>query len=126
MLDGRTAILLNRINELCRDGNYKVIERGELLSAFPAYLSQGAEGLDGLLSYLAEHEYIDVKYADREGGVYCLYPLPAGRLFVEKQEAQAREKEKNLVRFFLSALAGGLLGGAFGSGMVALFSLIGG
>lgn len=125
MLDGRGTILLNRINELCRDGNYKVVERADLLSAFPSVLAQGAEGLDGIIGYLAEHEYIDVKYADRENGVYCLYPLPAGRLYIEKSQTENDEKKKNLLRFFLSALLGGFVGAAFGSGMVSLFLGIG-
>lgn len=120
MLDGRGEILLNRINELCRDGHYKVVERADLLSAFPFTLGQGTEGLDGLLDHLVDRGYIDVRYADRESGVYCLHPLPSGRMYVEGMRAEEREKKKKFLFFCLAAW----LGGAFGSGMVALFAAI--
>ena len=74
-----------------------------------------------MLQYLKEHEYIDVRYADKERGVYCLYPLPAGRLYAEsvtnEQAKEARELKRILLATFLSAFVGATLG----AGMVALF-----
>lgn len=119
MLDRRTAILLQKINELCADGKYKVLDKDDLLSAFPAYLSQGEDGLDGMISYLGEHEYVDIKYVDREKGVYCLYPLPAGRLYAERTQDKREEKKQSFRKSLLVSFFGALAGAALGSGMVA-------
>jgi hypothetical protein len=122
MLDGRTAVLLQKINEWCADGKYKVLEREDFLSAFPAYL-QEEEGVDGMLSYLAEHEYIDIQYSDRERGVYCLYPLPAGRLYAERIHESLEEKRSALRKNLLVSFLGGLAGALVGSGVVAAVAL---
>lgn len=124
MLDGRETILLNRINELCRDGHYKVVERSDLLCAFPSFIAQREEELDELLSCLADRKYIDIRYADRANGVYCLFPLPAGRSYLESTRSQELEKSRKILLFFLAAALGGLLGGAFGAGMVSLIMRI--
>ena len=121
MLDRRTAVLLQKINLLCVDGNYKILEKEELLSAFPSYLPQGEEGLDGMLKYLQEHEYIDVRYADKERGVYCLYPLPAGRLYAEKVSQKKAETANGIKKILLVTFFGAFAGATFGAGMVALF-----
>lgn len=122
MLDRRTAFLLRRINELCADGNYKVVEKEDLLSAFPAYEQKGEEGLDGMLSYLKEHEYVDIRYADKERGIYCLYPLPPGRLYAEKMNEKREEAEKNIKKELLVTFFGAFAGALLGAGMVALFA----
>jgi hypothetical protein len=122
MLDGRTAVLLQKINEWCADGKYKVLEREDFLSAFPAYL-QEEEGVDGMLSYLAEHEYIDIRYSDRERGVYCLYPLPAGRLYAERIRDDLQTERSALRKNLLVSFLGGLAGALIGSGVVAVVAL---
>lgn len=123
LLDGRTAFLLQRINELCADGNYKVVEKEDLISAFPDSHMQGEEGLDGMLTYLQEHEYVDIKYADRERGVYCLYPLPPGRLYAEKIYEKRREEGKNFKKVWLATFFGAFAGALLGTGMVALLAV---
>lgn len=123
MLDERTAFLLRRINELCSDGNYKVLEREDLLSAFPDYLRE-EEGLDGMLSYLKEHEYVDIRYADGERGIYCLYPLPPGRLYAEKVNEKRAEREKNFKKNLLVTFLGAFAGALLGAGTVALFAAL--
>ncbi|MBR7099636.1 MAG: hypothetical protein IKC91_00570 [Clostridia bacterium] len=121
MLDRRTALLLQKINLLCVDGSYKILEKDELLSAFPAYLPQGEEGLAAMLQYLKEHEYIDVRYADKERGVYCLYPLPAGRLYAESVTNEQAKEARELKRILLAAFLSAFVGSTLGAGMVALF-----
>ncbi len=122
MLDRRTAILLQRINELCADGGYKILETEELLSAFSPELAQSEEGLDGMLSHLKENEYISLKYADTVRGVYCLSPLPSGRLYAEKVLQKRMEKVKNFQKTLLVNFLGSFLGALLGAGMVALFT----
>lgn len=90
MLDRRTSLLLETINDLCSEGGYKIVEERELLSRFPQKLPQSGEDLSHMLGYLSEKKYVDVKYA--EEGVYCLCPLPEGRLYSEER---ARERDLN-------------------------------
>ncbi|MBQ9081692.1 MAG: hypothetical protein IJY26_03555 [Clostridia bacterium] len=124
MLDKRTAFLLQKINVLCADGNYKILEKDELLSAFPDHLAQSEEGLDGMLAYLQEHEYVDIKYADKERGVYCLYPLPAGRLYHEKTSERRAEAVSSFKKFLFTAFFAAFLGAFFGAGIVAVLTAI--
>lgn len=113
MLDKRTGALLFRINALCKEGGYKIVEEKELLSCFPQ--SEDGESLAHTLSYLKERGYIDIRYA--EDGVYCLTPLPDGRLYFEtalrERSDDLRRKRSafflTLLGAFLGSLAGALL-----------------
>lgn len=108
MLDERTSVLLEKINELCGAGGYKIAEEGELLSCLPA---GDKRELGRTLDYLEERRYIDVKFA--EEGVYCLCPLPEGRLYFEKlREARSegkRRRRETVLSSFLGAFFGALL-----------------
>lgn len=123
-MDKRTALLLQTINSLCEDGRYKVVEKQDLLAAFPTAFMQGEEGLDGMISYLKEHEYIDVRYADKGRGVYCLYPLPAGRLYAERLAAKRAERNENFKRIFLASFLASLSATLFALGMGAVIYLL--
>ncbi len=108
MLDERTSRLLKKIIYLCGDSGYKIAEEGELLTSLPL----GDKGeLARLLRYLEERRMIDVKYA--EEGVYCLCPLPEGRLYFERKREQryevSRRKRELFLFGFLGAFAGSLL-----------------
>ena len=124
MLDKRTECLLQRINSLCADGNYKVLDKDDLLTAFPPYLAQSKEGLNSILSYLREHEYVSVKYADAERGIYCLYPLPAGRLYSERLSERKAEAALNFKKVLFATFFGAFAGALLGAGMVAVISAI--
>ena len=108
MLDERTSRLLDKINCLCGESGYKIAEEGDLLSCLP---QSDKEELSRLLRYLEERHFIDVKYA--EEGVYCLCPLPEGRLYFERAREQrfevVRRRRELFLWSFLGALAGGLL-----------------
>lgn len=117
MLDKRTGILLGKINEICSEGSYKVVEEGELLSCFPARYAVDRDGLATMMTYLEEHSYIDVRYA--EEGVYCVTPLPEGRKYTESAREERttsfrRRRDTVLltaVGAFLGAFAGAILAG---------------
>lgn len=121
MPDEQTKFLLQRITELCADGNYKVVEREDLLSALPSGMQEG--DLDGMLSALQAQEYVDIKYADRARGVYCLFPLPSGRNYAERLREKRFEEEEKTRRSLLVSFFGAFAGGALGAGMVALICL---
>ena len=112
MLDERASALLEKINTLCSDGSYKIVEADELLSALPSSLSSDAEALSQTLRYLAEHDYINIKYA--EGDVYCLCPLPGGRMYFENvkvaKSSSFRRRRDTVLLTALGAFLGAFLG----------------
>ena len=111
MPDRRTDILLNTINTLCKEGSFRVVDEDELLSAYSVRDGVDAKSVRDMLDYLRGGGYIDVQYA--EEGVYCVRPLPQGRLYFERAKQRKSEgKRKQLTSFFmtaLSAFAGALL-----------------
>ena len=112
MLDKRTTALLAKINELCAEGSYKIVEKDELLACFPERLHVDEDGLKQMISYLEEHRYIDIRYA--EDGVYCLCPLPEGRLYFEdlreEKGAAGRKRRDTVLLTVLGAFLGAFLG----------------
>ena len=116
MLDERTSLLLNKINEICGEGGFKIAEEGELLAAFPKSAGVEAEELRRILRYLEERRYIDVKYA--EDGVYCLCPLPDGRLYFETAREQKAETVRRRRGALLLSAVGAFIGAALGSLLV--------
>ncbi len=123
MLDKRTHLLLSRIALLCADGGYRIVEENELLSCFPQRLKTDGEGLSHMLRFLRENGYIDVKYA--EDGVYCLTPLPEGRMY---DESMRRERSEGLRRrlYLLAFTLLGAFAGAFAGAGLAISLLAGG
>lgn len=114
MLDKRTSLLLAKINELCAEGGFKIVEEEELLSCFPEKYGVTEEELSSMVKFLSDHRYIDVRYA--EADVYCLCPLPEGRMYFENvHEANvgsARRRRDTVLFTFLGAFFGALLGSA--------------
>lgn len=107
MLDRRTLFLLKKIDELCDDGKYKIVDEAELISAFPKEYPVDRASLKQMLSYLSCGQYVTVKYSDR--GMYCLCISPSGRRAVEHTEENGKEGASYLSFLlpFLGALAGG-------------------
>lgn len=124
MLDKRTHLLLSRIIELCSDGSYQIVEEKELLACFPAKLQTDGEGLVHILRYLREHGYIDVRYA--EEGVYCLSPLPEGRMYDERTRRERAETLKKRLYLFVFTLLGAFTGAFAGAYLAAVIALSGG
>lgn len=118
MLDKRTAATLFVINGECADGAYKVIEAEELIAKLPSKLATEADGLKQTLKYLKEREYIDIKYSDND--VYCLFPLPKGRLYFENENAKTAEAHTHFRQFLFTAFLGAMAGAIIGSIITAL------
>ena len=120
MLEKLTHLLLKEISEICGDGGYKIVETEELLACFKDE-PVPRKALDGMLTYLRENGYIDVRYA--EGDLYCLTLLPLGRVYAERERAVRTENKRKYFCVFLMTALGALLGGFLG----ALFaSFVGG
>ena len=124
MLDKRTHYLLSRIIELSSDGSYKVVEEKDLLACFPLKLKTDGEGLVHMLNFLREHGYIDVRYA--EEGVYCLSPLPEGRMYDERFRREREETVKRRAILFIFTLLGAFAGAFAGAYLAAVIALSGG
>ena len=122
MLDKRTSFLLAKINELCAEGSYKIVEKGELLSCFPERLQIDEEGLKQMMNYLQEHRYIDIRYA--EDGVYCVCPLPDGRRYFEDVREAKGATGRNRRDIVLLTVIGGFLGAFLGSVCVWLITTL--
>ncbi|MGN1077478.1 MAG: hypothetical protein ACI4ST_03090 [Candidatus Gallimonas sp.] len=120
MPDKRTDRLLFAVNTLCR-GAFRVVEEEELLSCFSSGDGVDGESLKGMLGYLADRGYIDVQYA--EEGVYCVRPLPEGRLYFEREKEARAKGRKNARTLAITAAVSAFFGAFFGSGLALLFSL---
>lgn len=111
---------MKRIDELCNDGKYKIIDEQDLISSFPSDYNVTRESLKEMLSYLYEHNYINIKYSD--GGMYCVCPLPAGRIFLEKSKEVSNENKN---KYLLPALVSffGAFTGAFFAALAVILTL---
>lgn len=118
MLDRRTEIILKKIDGLCSDGNYHIIESDELICALPQGDGLNAEALRDILKYLCEHDYVNIKYCD--GKTYCVCPLPAGRIYLERTEQRRKEYSAKYIYPFIPSFLGALVGAFIAALMVML------
>ena len=65
MLDKKTDAVLELLAK--KVGNsYKVLNKDQLLAELPKKLDIDMQGLLGIITFLKENEYVDVKYQDKE------------------------------------------------------------
>ena len=112
-LDLRTEKFFELLNELCKDGNYKVLEIEEILSMLPKKYHFSYKDLQNMLKYLSEHDFIDVKFVDEKS--LCVASLPKGRLHLENQLKEDRAANTYKKLFIASMVVSGLMSfvGAF-------------
>ena len=115
LLDKRTAKLLSIINKECGEGAFKVLEIGDMISDMPKKYKTDKDNIKQMTDFLCERGFVQVKYSD--DNVYCITPLPKGRLYHEQAEEEKKEKkrERRLVTYtimgaFLAAFAGAVAG----------------
>jgi len=112
-LDKRTALLLNTVNEACADGKYKILEEDELLTSIPEKIGMDKDSLQKTMQYLADNRYLDIKYC--EEGVYCVCPLPDGRLYFEREQDLKSDKSRRRRDIVLLTTIGAFVGAFVGS-----------
>ncbi len=122
MLDGRTRFLLETLCRVCGEGSYQIVEEGELLKSFPAVSGVDETALRNMLWHLRDLSYIDVRFDD--AGVYCVRPLPEGRLYFERLTEGRTNAKRRRREQFLWAFCGSFLGSLLGGGVAVLFSLL--
>ena len=113
MLDRRTERLLQKLNALCINAAFCIVEEDELL-----FEGEDSESVKGMLGFLQDRGYLELSYA--QGGEYCVRILPEGRLYSERSAAERREELRRSRREALCAFFGALGGGLFSGGLVAL------
>lgn len=113
-LDEGTLSLLGKLETLCPDGGYHIVEAADL--ALPA--QEAAE----CIACLADSRRIDVRYA--EEGTYCLRVLPAGRAYVHQARERDCRERRRLRRAALSAFLGAAAGGFLAAMIAVLLVLV--
>lgn len=112
MLDKRTELVLFAITKKCEEGSYKVLDSADLINQLPKQYKMDNEGLRDIINFLCEREYIKCKYSDNS--VYCVAPLPKGRLYGESRVKEKRTRKSVFASTILSLIAA-MIGGAMGS-----------
>ncbi len=114
MLDKLNMNLIKNLNNLCEDSAaYKILDISQILDKM-AKFKLDYTILNNNLTYLQEHEFIDIKYLDENE--VCLAMLPKARVHAEEIKASNKEKNKfyklaiwSSVGSFLAAILGGFL-----------------
>ena len=112
MLDTLSTQLLEKINDVCFDGNYKVLEKSDLINSMSKH-NIDVNSLENILKHLQARDFVNIKYSDEE--VYCLALMPKGRLFDEKvkQAKSEQKKTKKMLTYVVLASLGASFVGAF-------------
>lgn len=118
-MDKITEKLLKIINELCQENSYKVFENSEILSKMPKKYNLGVEDLKNMIKYLAERDYIDVKFIDDKN--LCVASLPKGRLHFENILNQNKTTSAYRKLFLASIMVSGIM--AFLGAFLAVYLL---
>ena len=121
MPDVRSGMLLHKLNELCRDGGFRIVEEDELLSCFSEKYGADSEDVRTMIEFLRAEGYLDVQYA--EEGVYCVRPLPEGRRYTERRFQQQCEEVRRRRLLLWCTASGSFLGSLLGAFAVLLVSL---
>lgn len=106
-MDLRTEKFFEIINELCKDGNYKVLEIAEILQMLPKKYHFSYKDLQNMLKYLTEHDFVDVKFVDEKN--LCVASLPKGRLHLENQSKESKTADAFRKLFISSVIVSGLM-----------------
>ncbi|HEY8390078.1 MAG TPA: hypothetical protein VIL26_03910 [Clostridia bacterium] len=123
MLDKQTKLVLKKIGSMVSGEEYIIIKLSELKSALPFQCDN--EGLAASIKFLQKEQMVAVKYSDIEN--VCLTVLPAGRIYLEEQEAAVKKQIQKVKKGLLSGLGvffAAMLGTIVGQAIIKLFELI--
>lgn len=98
MLDIRSQIVLRSINKQCSSGSFQVVEISDLIQSMPKQYKADANLISQCVHELERCGYIEVKYSDSE--VFCVCPLPKGRMEFENDIEQINQQNKKKIRLF--------------------------
>lgn len=118
MLDKKTDAVLELLTQ--RAGNsYKVLNKKQLLDELPAKYKIDSQSLLGIITFLKENEYVDVKYQDKDEICICTTVKAESYTEGEKnitQKAKITKGQLGLLLFgvFLAAFLGALVATVIG------------
>ena len=118
MFDAKTEAVMAYINALTEDGTYQIIDAADVAHDLSA-AGVDLDTLQQIVSFLAQREYVSVKYAD--GDEYCLTALPKGRIAVAEQKPLPK---RTIGRRELTQFAIAFLGAAAGTAVVLLLAAL--
>ena len=113
MLDKKTDAVLELLAQ--KAGNsYKVLNKKQILDELPSKLKIDLQSLLGIITFLKENEYVDVKYQDKEEICICTTVKAESYAEGEKnitQKAKITKGQLSLLLFgvFLAAFLGTLV-----------------
>ena len=119
--DIRSEMLLHKLNELCTDGGFRIVEESELTACFAGKYGADGDDVRTMLEFLRAGGYIDMQYA--EEGVYCVNPLPEGRRYAERLRDERLEEVRRRRLLLLCTAGSSFLGAFIGALIVLLVSL---
>ena len=113
MLDKKTDAVLELLTQ--KAGNsYKVLNKNQLLSELPKKLDIDMQSLLGIITFLKENEYVDVKYQDKDE--ICISTTVKAESYVEgekniTQKAKITNGQVGILMLgvFLAAFFGSLI-----------------
>lgn len=110
MLEKKSRRLLEYINNECGEGAYKIFEFADIKKDLHSS-RYDADSIAEIVKYLAEHDYIKLKYIDEEN--MCVTNTPRGRVFHEESRSLRYEesyRKRTVALVFLSSFLGAFLG----------------
>lgn len=103
MLDKKTDAVLKLIAEKA-DGNYKVLEKNQILRELPSKLGVDESNLPSIIGFLKDNEYVDVKYQDKDEICICATVKTESYMEGEKDLPQKAKITNGQLGFLLTAM----------------------
>lgn len=114
MLDKKTDAVLRLLTDNVGDG-YKVLNKSQLMSQLPPRLHIDEQTFQGILSFLKDNDYLDVKYQDKEE--ICLAATVKAASY--KENEQNVVQRANIPSWQVALLIAGVFFAAFAGALVA-------
>lgn len=114
MLDKKSRLLLEYINKECGEGAYKIFEFSDIKRDL-RNARFDAEGIAETINYLAEYDYIKLKYIDDEN--LCVTNTPRGRVYHEETRSLSLEvnyRKRTVITVLLFSFLGAVVGSFIG------------
>ena len=115
MFDKRIYAVLAYLENQCPAGNYKVIDKCDIVAAMPKRFNISCEILDDIISFLTQREFLVLKYNDDEQ--VCVSLTAKGHsVLIERTKSIERPKFDNKIYYIVAVVAflGALLGTVVG------------
>ena len=109
MLDKKTDAVLELLTQKAKN-SYKVLNKEDLLNELPKKLDIDMQDLQGIITFLKENEYVDVKYQDKEE--ICISSL--SWYFTQKAKITNGQVGLLILGVFLAAFFGAFIASLIG------------